>query len=235
GSFEGPERLEAIRNSLQQYQPFCKPEPAKEADLLLVHEERLVAKVKRRKALYEVILLAVGGAILSARLAMRGEPAFGLIRPPGHHADSRASWGFCYVNNMAIAIKKILTENNLNWVVVFDLDHHVGDGTQRIFLPSRQVTVINIIALNRQDYLAQTSNKLQLIRRADLLAISMGFDTYEHDIGGLLCTEDYAHIGSWFRRAAERLCQGRRFALLEGGYYLPDLGKNVLAFCEGFG
>jgi acetoin utilization deacetylase AcuC-like enzyme len=37
------------------------------------------------------------------------------------------------------------------------------------------------------------------------------------------------------RQAAERLCQGRRFALLEGGYYLPDLGENALAFCEGFG
>jgi acetoin utilization deacetylase AcuC-like enzyme len=28
-------------------------------------------------------------------------------------------------------------------------------------------------------------------------------------------------------------CKGRRFALLEGGYYIPDLGKNVKSFLEG--
>jgi acetoin utilization deacetylase AcuC-like enzyme len=33
---------------------------------------------------------------------------------------------------------------------------------------------------------------------------------------------------------SEKVANHRRFAVLEGGYYLPDLGKNVLAFCEGF-
>jgi acetoin utilization deacetylase AcuC-like enzyme len=135
---------------------------------------------------------------------------------------------------MAIAVSKLLREFNLRWVVVVDLDHHVGDGTERVFVSQSRVKVLNIMAIERQDYLERVQNSLRAIRKADLLAVSMGFDTYEKDLGGLLQTEDYRLLGSWLHQASERLCSGRRFALLEGGYYLPDLGKNVLAFCEGF-
>jgi acetoin utilization deacetylase AcuC-like enzyme len=128
----------------------------------------------------------------------------------------------------------LLAETDLRWVVVMDLDHHVGDGTQRIFVSQPEVSVINIVALEREQYLEHVHNILRLIRKAELLAVSIGFDTYERDLGGLLKTEDYRLLGSWLREASERLCQGRRFAILEGGYYLPDLGKNALAFCEGF-
>jgi acetoin utilization deacetylase AcuC-like enzyme len=135
---------------------------------------------------------------------------------------------------MAIAVRKLLLESDLDWVVIVDLDHHEGDGTQRIFVSHSGVTVLNITAIERNSYLEQVQNSLQVLRKAELLAVSMGFDTYERDLGGLLKTEDYGLLGSWLRQASERLCEGRRFALLEGGYYLPDLGKNVLAFCEGF-
>lgn len=135
---------------------------------------------------------------------------------------------------MAIAVRKLHQEADLRWVVIVDLDHHVGDGTQRIFSADSRTLVRNIEAVGREEYLKQVQSVLQVIRKADLLAVSMGFDTYERDLGGLLKTEDYTLLGSWLRQASERLCEGRRFALLEGGYYLPDLGKNVLAFCEGF-
>lgn len=42
------------------------------------------------------------------------------------------------------------------------------------------------------------------------------------------------HGGELVREASLRICRGRRFAVLEGGYYLPYLGANVLAFCRGF-
>lgn len=135
---------------------------------------------------------------------------------------------------MAIAVRKLRQEANLRWVVIVDLDHHVADGTQRIFASDSGVLVRNIKAVERQEYLEKVQGVLQVIRKAELLAVSMGFDTYERDLGGLLKTEDYTRLGSWLRKASERLCEGRRFALLEGGYYLPHLGENVLAFCEGF-
>ena len=234
GSLEGPERIKTIRGSLQKFQPFIKPQPASEADLYLVHEPAMVARVRSRRLLLQAVLVAVGGAIDCAKLALGNRPAFGLIRPPGHHADQSGSWGFCYVNNMAIAVRKIRQEFGLRWVSIIDLDHHVGDGTQRIFAYDSEVSVINGSAVEREKYLEQVQHILKVIRKADLLAVSMGFDTYEKDLGGLLKTEDYRLLGSWLRQASERLCGGRRFAILEGGYYLPDLGKNVLAFCEGF-
>ena len=235
GSIETPRRIKAIQSSLQKYEPFIKPQPASEADLYLVHEPTMVARIRSRRLLLQAVLVAVGGAIDCAKLALGGRPAFGLVRPPGHHADQSGSWGFCYVNNVAIAVRKMRQESGLRWVSIIDLDHHVGDGTQRIFSHDSEVSVINVSATEREQYLEQAQNVLKVIRKADLLAVSMGFDTYERDLGGLLETEDYRLLGSWLRQAAERLCQGRRFALLEGGYYLPDLGKNVLAFCEGFG
>jgi acetoin utilization deacetylase AcuC-like enzyme len=135
---------------------------------------------------------------------------------------------------MAIAVRKMRQEFNLRWVSIIDLDHHVGDGTQRIFAYDPEVSVMNVSALEREEYLERVQYVLKVIRKTDLLAVSIGFDTYQRDLGGLLETEDYRLLGSWLRQASERLCSGRRFALLEGGYYLPDLGKNVLAFCEGF-
>jgi len=234
GTIEAPQRVRAIRSSLQKYEPFIKPQSASEADLNLVHEPAMVARMRSRRLLLQAILLTVGGAIYCAKLALNNKPAFGLVRPPGHHADQSGSWGFCYVNNMAIAVRKIRQEFDVRWVYIIDLDHHVGDGTQRIFAYDSEVSVKNIFALERDQYLEKVQHVLKVIRKADLLAVSIGFDTYEKDLGGLLKTEDYRLLGSWLRQASERLCKGRRFALLEGGYYLPDLGKNVLAFCEGF-
>ena len=76
----------------------------------------------------------------------------------------------------------------------------------------------------------------QLLRapQVDVLAVSAGFDAYKHDLGAKLDTEDYFNIGRLLQAYAIRLGHQRRFAVLEGGYYLPDLGKNALAFCHGF-
>src|SRR5258708_21484620 len=46
---------------------------------------------------------AAGGALLAAELAGKAEPAFSLLRPPGHHATRNQAMGFFYLNSIAVA------------------------------------------------------------------------------------------------------------------------------------
>ena len=71
-------------------------------------------------------------------------------------------------------------------------------------------------------------------RDVDFIVASAGFDQYENDWGGNLSTQAFHEIGRMMYEFAKERCAGRRYALLEGGYNFNDLGKNILAFCEGF-
>lgn len=108
-----------------------KPERAKEEDVLLVHTKMHYEYVKSDEDVFEVAMLAVGGAILASEISFK-EPAFALIRPPGHHASPDSSWGFCYFNNIAIAVKNFWLERELKNAIV-DFDLHYGDGTANVF------------------------------------------------------------------------------------------------------
>ena len=52
-------------------------------------------------------------------------------------------------------------------------------------------------------------------------------------MGGLLTTEDYQTIGKLVKEFSERVCEGRRYGVLEGGYNHDVLGRNVRAFLDG--
>ncbi|CAB4407632.1 unnamed protein product [Rhizophagus irregularis] len=56
---------------------------------------------------------------------------FALCRPPGHHANSILSSGYCFLNNVAISTNVLKKDNNK--VVILDIDYHHGNGTQEIF------------------------------------------------------------------------------------------------------
>lgn len=57
---------------------------------------------------------------------------FALCRPPGHHAHSELTGGFCYLNNVAIAAQYLIDHFGKR-VVILDIDNHHGNGTQQIF------------------------------------------------------------------------------------------------------
>lgn len=61
-----------------------------------------------------------------------GEPAFGLCRPPGHHAAVDQYGGYCFFNNAAVAAQHALDAGHER-VAVLDIDFHHGNGTQDIF------------------------------------------------------------------------------------------------------
>jgi acetoin utilization deacetylase AcuC-like enzyme len=228
-----PARMEPMVKALDKEFKFIEPGPATERDLERVHGRSHIQFVKGEHQVYEVGILAAGGAILAAEMAFEGQPAFGLIRPPGHHASPHSCWGFCYFNNMAIAIKKLISEKKIENALILDFDLHYGDGTSNTFSGSRSVSYFHPEGTRREGFLEEVKRCLQTERPYDIIAISAGFDRHEEDWGGLLKTEDYLTIGKMAKEASLDRCQGRRFGVLEGGYNHSVLGKNVKNFLQG--
>ncbi len=227
-------RIEAIRDELEGRFPFLEPEPVLDEQLLLVHTESHLNTIKRDAYLYEVAGLAAGGAVLAARTAMTGDPCFGLIRPPGHHASPADCWGFCFFNNIAVSLKVLLAEGAIEKAVVLDFDLHFGDGTENIFSASPRIPYIHPEERTAEAFLARSKHDLFQAGDRDVLAISAGFDRGQQDWGDLLDVDDYRKLGKIAREYALAHCHGRRYALLEGGYNHHVLGRHVHAFLEGF-
>jgi len=225
-----PGRIECILEELKNSYEFVKPEPASEEDLKLIHTEAHIDYVKRI-GVYEIAVLAVGGALKAGEIAVEGEPAFGLIRPPGHHASPDHCWGFCFFNNIAIAVEKLRRLRKVNRVLIVDFDLHYGDGTENAFRGEPNITYYH---LPRTNFLEELERMLCETKDYDLVAVSAGFDRHVEDWGGMLTTQDYTQIGEAIKRFSEKVCSGKRFAVLEGGYNHRVLGKNVKAFLEGF-
>ena len=76
---------------------------------------------------------AVDVALTTLDLVLAGERvAYGLCRPPGHHAARSMAAGYCFFNNAAIAAEAAVRATGER-VAILDLDFHHGNGTQQIF------------------------------------------------------------------------------------------------------
>jgi len=88
---------------------------------------------------------AAGAAIEAAMNSVQGETIpYALVRPSGHHAQSDQIEGFCYLNNVAIAAKKLLTTDKVESVAIIDWDVHHGNGTQEIFYDNSEVLYLSV-------------------------------------------------------------------------------------------
>lgn len=88
---------------------------------------------------------AAGAAIHAVTAVVSGAAAnaFALVRPPGHHAESSRAMGFCFFNNIAVAIEHARATLGVERVMVIDWDFHHGNGTQHLFYDRRDVLVLN--------------------------------------------------------------------------------------------
>lgn len=156
GHPETPARLEAITKELAKHgiTSFVEPKPASEAQLELVHSAAQVERIKSLSAsearvhsdnpfsrnTFEIASLAAGAAIEAARIACEEkEFGFALCRPPGHHASRDRFAGFCYFNNLAVAVRWLQKRGLAKRVFIVDFDVHCGDGSEEIFYEDETV------------------------------------------------------------------------------------------------
>lgn len=92
--------------------------------------------------------LSVGGAIEATRAVVAGQikNAVAVIRPPGHHAEHDKESGFCFFNNVPIAVKVAQEDfpDLCRKVLILDWDVHHGNGTQKAFYDDPNVLYISI-------------------------------------------------------------------------------------------
>ncbi|MCJ7774495.1 MAG: histone deacetylase family protein [Desulfobacterales bacterium] len=224
-----PGRIEAIVAEIEKDAEFIAAHEASEAQILTVHAQSHVEHICS-SGLYHISALAAGGAIQTATIGLT-EPCFGLIRPPGHHASADSAWGFCFFNNMAIALEALKNQNKIQTAHVLDFDLHYGDGNVNILGTKNYITIHNPQAHQRESYIQEVKSVLEQCQ-ADIIGISAGFDNHQEDWGGLLRTDDYRDMGHMVRKAARRN-NGGFFAILEGGYNHQVLGKNAKALILG--
>jgi acetoin utilization deacetylase AcuC-like enzyme len=259
---EGPERVRKAAEILKGLgYEFLEPEPASEDDLLRVHDTDYVWNVKKSLVddpdtpayddIYEFARFSAGGAILAAKVG-----GFSIMRPPGHHAGRNGAAlgaytrGFCYFNNIAIAVKHLDRRT-----LILDIDGHHGNGTQEIFLGDKKVTYVS---LHRHPNYPGTgvvseANCLNFplppdcgdgvhiktldkalssvdVDNFELVAVSAGFDTHVGDLASLgLTGKGYGQIG---RRIAG--LKKPTFFVLEGGYQGENVGKDIHRLLEAF-
>jgi acetoin utilization deacetylase AcuC-like enzyme len=168
---------------------FLAPEPAEDEDVLRVHTEEYVRKLRAGKlslselmrleipyspATVEAFWLATGGSILTGKKALADGFAANLSGG-FHHAFPDHGEGFCMIHDVAIAIRRLQAERAIRTAMVVDTDVHHGNGTAAIFAGDDTVLTLSIHQENNYPLPKPPSNiDLHLpdgIGDADYLAI----------------------------------------------------------------
>jgi len=151
-----------IRTHFATPEEFVEPEPASEEDLLRVHDAEWVAKLKNGTLTYQDILtleipysrqlveafwLAAGGTALAAQLALQAGVGFN-VGGGFHHAFPGHGEGFCAINDIAVAIRRVQHDGLITRAMVVDCDVHHGNGTAAIFAGDRSVFTLSIHQFN---------------------------------------------------------------------------------------
>ena len=201
---------------------------------------------------------AAGALVLAVDLVMTDKinNAFCAIRPPGHHALSNSSMGFCIFNNVAIGAAHAIAAHGLSRVAILDFDVHHGNGTEEIFSNDARVMlcstfqhpyypyqgadtisdhIINTPLAANSDgaafHAAVERDWLPNLRRfrPELILISAGFDAHQDDpLAYLKLTEDdYRWVTQQIVALAQEFARRRIVSTLEGGYNLNALGRSV--------
>ena len=105
------------------------------------------------QGIYEWSLKAAGGTHEALSRIMRGDTLIG-FNPLGgfHHAMPDHASGFCYLNDIAVAIKDARRISKETRIAFVDLDAHHGNGVQQAFYTDREVLFISLHQTGRTIY-----------------------------------------------------------------------------------
>ena len=161
---ERPERLINTASVLKRgpvasHLDWAPVRKARDEEILMFHEKAYLEGLKEsaKEGVYlsastyiypealEALYMAAGAAIDAAQSVVSGEykMAYALVRPPAHHAQPAESDGYCFVNNVGLAVHEALN-SGLKRVAVVDWDVHHGNGTQEGFYHRDDVLTISI-------------------------------------------------------------------------------------------
>jgi acetoin utilization deacetylase AcuC-like enzyme len=263
---ESPDRIQTVFAYLAEKGfSFIEPRLALEEDILRVHSKTMFEGVKAGTqsdydtpaipGIFDYAMLSAGSAIQAAETATKTEPAFSLMRPPGHHATKNRVMGFCYFNNIAVAATKHLDRFPKSNVSLLDIDCHHGNGTEDIFQGNPSLIYVSLhqnplypgtglqsrgncynfplsAGTEETEYLETLQKACEIIRQFSpaLIGVSAGFDTCRNDpLTQLnLAVDTYQKIGEMIFSL-----KIPTFMIMEGGYS-PDLPEFVFSFLRGF-
>ncbi|MDB6130237.1 MAG: histone deacetylase superfamily [Verrucomicrobiales bacterium] len=269
GHPERPARVSSTRELLKRQSDFVCDWRAvgtiSEESILRIHDSGLLENLKSGSGNFDADTARLAGicdrakdsaaaAIRAMEAAKKGEIAFSLMRPPGHHATRSTAMGFCYLNSIAIACGEARA-SGVKRVGVLDFDVHHGNGTEDIFLDREGYVFASIHQspcypgsgtshagkncfnyplppLTARNYYRETVreglSKLAS-EKVELIGVSAGFDAYARDplAQELLEADDFYWIGQQIRQAGIPF-----FSVLEGGYS-NDLPLLVKAYLQG--
>jgi acetoin utilization deacetylase AcuC-like enzyme len=201
---------------------------------------------------------AAGAVVAAVDLVMSGamDSAFCGVRPPGHHAESDRSMGFCLFSNIAVGAAHALEAHGLERVAIVDFDVHHGNGTEEIFKNENRVLFcstfqhpfypftplhennanrisvpLDATAKGAEFREAVTEHWLPALRafRPEMIFVSAGFDAHrDDDMSQVSLTDgDFRWVSEQIVAIANDSASGRIVSALEGGYELNSLARCV--------
>ena len=170
------------REGIASPDDFLEPARAEDADLLRVHTAEWTGKLKTgtltaseimklevpySPELAEAVWLAAGGTILAGQRAL--QDGFGCNLTGGfHHAFPDHGEGFCAIHDVAVAIRRMQADRQVEKTMVIDTDVHHGNGTAYIFRGDPTVFTLSIHQENNYPAHKPPSNvDLNMPDRAD--------------------------------------------------------------------
>lgn len=138
---------------------FVEPPPASREELLTAHTAAYLddlealrwthrtqsSELPISREIVDAYRIACGGTILAAREALRAGPGVAVHIGGGfHHAFADRAEGFCYLNDIAVAIRVMMGERSISRAAVVDCDLHQGNGTAHIFEGEAEVLTVSL-------------------------------------------------------------------------------------------